>query len=79
LLRRAVGRLSDSMPRAAAKLRNLLASPSEKIQLAAASKLLESGLKLREQVALEERVATLERRTAYSTRNGEIHDLSTAH
>jgi hypothetical protein len=60
LLRRAVGRLSRAMPQAAMKLRELLASDSEKIQLSAAGKLLESGLRLREQVDLEERLARLE-------------------
>jgi len=60
LLARAVGRLSCAMPEAAAKLRKLLASGSEKIQLAAAGKLLECGLKLRELADFEERLAALE-------------------
>jgi hypothetical protein len=62
LLRRAVGRLSQAMPQAAAMLRKLLASGNERVQLAAASKLLESGLKLREHLDLEERLCELERR-----------------
>jgi hypothetical protein len=61
LLRRAVGRLSRAMPQAAAKLRELLSSDSEKIQLAAAGKLLEAGLKMREGIELEQRVKDLER------------------
>jgi hypothetical protein len=48
------------MPQAATKLRKLLASDSEKIQLAAAGKLLESGLKLREQLDFAERLTRLE-------------------
>jgi hypothetical protein len=70
LVRRAVGRLSRAMPKAAVKLRKLLASESEKIQLAAAGKLLESGLKLRDQVDLEERLAALERQAAQRRERG---------
>jgi len=72
LLRRAVGRLSSSMPVAAMKLRKLLASDSEKVQLAAASKLLENGLKLREQLDLAERVQALERRASEPNQQGRI-------
>jgi hypothetical protein len=52
------------MPQAALKLQALLASANEKIQLAAAGKLLETGLKLREQADLEERLQALERKVA---------------
>src|SRR5712692_6781424 len=62
LLRSAVGRVSKAMPHAAAKLRKLLSSDSEKTQLAAAGKLLESGLTLREQFDLQERLSVLEER-----------------
>ena len=64
LLRRAVGRLSSSMPVPAMNLRKLLASESEKVQLAAASKLLENGLKLLEQLDFAERVQARERRAS---------------
>jgi len=64
MLHCSVGRLSKAMPEAATKLRKLLASDSEKVQLAAAAKLLENGLKLREQLDLAERVQVLERRAS---------------
>ena len=56
----AVGRMADGMADAAGKLRELLTADSESVQLGAARSLLELGVKLRESVELEERVAELE-------------------
>jgi hypothetical protein len=49
------------MADAAAKLRELLTAESETVRLGAARALLELGVKLREGVELEQRVADLER------------------
>jgi len=58
---RALGRMADGMADAADKLRQLLAARSEAVQLGACRSLLELGVKLRETVQLEERLAALER------------------
>jgi hypothetical protein len=59
---KALGRLADAMTEAADVLRNLLASEDERVRLPAARALLELGVKLRESVELEERLAALEER-----------------
>jgi hypothetical protein len=58
---RALGRMADGMTEAADVLRRLLAAESESVRLGAARSLLELGVKLREGVELEERLADLER------------------
>ena len=60
----AMGRLSDRMTAAADVLAGLLGSDDERVRHASAVKILELGTKLRESVAMEERVAELERRFA---------------
>lgn len=62
MVERALGRLSDGMTQAADKLRELLDARSEAVRLGAARSLLELGVKLREAVELEQRVAGLEAR-----------------
>jgi hypothetical protein len=60
MVAQAVGRLADSMSEAADKLKGLLASDDERVQLAAAKAILEAGPRLREQEELAERVQQLE-------------------
>ena len=55
----AAGRLADGMAAAADVLRALLAADDDRVRLAAASKLIDSGLKVRELVDLEEELAAL--------------------
>ena len=57
---RALGRLADGMTEAADVLRQLLAAEGESVRLGAARSLLELGVKLRESVELESRLAALE-------------------
>jgi hypothetical protein len=64
MVQRSLGRMADGMSDAAAKLRELLGAESETVRLGAARALLELGVKLRESVELEERLAELERRLA---------------
>ena len=59
-MQRALARLADGMTEAADVLRQLLAAESEAVRLGAARSLLELGVKLREPVELEERLAALE-------------------
>jgi hypothetical protein len=73
MVERAVGRLADGLTDAAAKLRQLLAARSEAIQLAAARSLLELGVKLREAVELEQRLAGLEQRLQESGNHEAAH------
>jgi hypothetical protein len=61
MVSKALGRMADGMADAADKLRALLAAAPPTVQLGAARALLELGVKLRESVELEERVADLER------------------
>jgi hypothetical protein len=61
---RALGRMADGMADAADVLRQLLNAESESVRLGAARSLLELGVKLRESVELEERLAALEGRLA---------------
>ena len=64
MVERAVAKMADGMADAADKLRQLLNADSESVRLGAARSLLELGVKLRESVELEERLAELERRQA---------------
>lgn len=61
MVQRSLGRMADGMAEAADVLRQLLAAESESVRLGAARSLLELGVRLRESVELEERIATLER------------------
>jgi hypothetical protein len=60
MVSRSLGRMADGMAEAADVLRQLLAAESESVRLGAARSLMELGVKLRESVALEERLAALE-------------------
>ena len=62
MVQRSLGRLADGVTEAADVLRQLLAAESEAVRLGAARSLLELGVKLREPVELEERLAALEAR-----------------
>jgi len=57
---RATGKLADSMAEAADVLRQLLAAQSESVRLGACRAALELGVKLRESIDLEQRLAALE-------------------
>lgn len=57
---RALGRLADGMAAAAQTLRRLLNAESETVRLSAARAVLEFGVRLRETVELEDRIAALE-------------------
>jgi HEAT repeat protein len=52
--------MTDGMTEAADQLRQLLAAESESVRLGAARALLELGVRLRESVDLEARIAALE-------------------
>jgi hypothetical protein len=60
MVERALGRTADGMASAARTLRRLLRSDSDSVRLGAARALLELGVKLRETVDLEQRLAALE-------------------
>jgi hypothetical protein len=62
MVQRALGKLADGMAEAADRLRELLRADSESVCLGAARALLELGVKLRESVELEQRLAALEER-----------------
>jgi hypothetical protein len=62
MLTRAVGRLADAGTEAADTLRKLLIADSESVRLGAARSVLELGVKLRESMELEQRIAALEAR-----------------
>ena len=64
MVERALGKMADGMAAAADTLRQLLKAESESVRLGAARSLLELGVKLRESVELEERLATSEERLA---------------
>ncbi len=57
----AMGKLSANMGAAADKLRELLSSESDSVQLAAARAILQLGVVLREATEIEERLGELER------------------
>jgi hypothetical protein len=62
MVARALGRVAEGMADAADKLRALLADTTPPaVRLGAARSLLELGVKLRESVEMEERLAALER------------------
>lgn len=56
----AAGRLADGMAAAADVLRALLASDDENVRHKAAAKLIELGLRVREQAEIEDRIGRLE-------------------
>jgi hypothetical protein len=58
---RALGRATDGMSEAADMLRRLLRAKRENIRLGAARSLLEFGVRLRESVELEARLAAVEK------------------
>lgn len=60
MVEQAVGKLSGTMGAAADKLRELLGSKSEKVQLAAAKAVLDSQVKLREATELVARLDAIE-------------------
>jgi HEAT repeat protein len=62
MVARAMGNITEGMTDAATTLRKLLKAKSESVRLSACRALLELGVKLRESVELEERIAELERR-----------------
>jgi hypothetical protein len=64
MIGRALGRMADAMTEGADVLRDLLKAQSESVRLGACRALLELGVKLRESVELEERLAALETRIA---------------
>jgi hypothetical protein len=57
-----LGELVGCASKAVATLRALLGAPDERVRLQAAKVLLEQALRLREAVALEQRLAAVERR-----------------
>jgi hypothetical protein len=63
---RASGRLSCNLMRAVNGLRQLLDAEGESIRLGACRAMLELGMKLRQEVDLEQRIAALEARAAAS-------------
>ena len=62
MVSRCLGKMADGMADAAGTLRTLLTSESDSVRLGAARSLLELGVKLRESVALEERITEIENR-----------------
>jgi hypothetical protein len=70
MVQRALGKLADGMAEAADRLRELLRAESESVCLGAARALVELGVKLRESVELEQRVAALEARLPGAERRG---------
>jgi hypothetical protein len=60
-IEQATGKMADSMAEAASTLRALLKAQSEAVRLGAAKAALELGLKLRENLDLEQRLAALEK------------------
>jgi hypothetical protein len=64
MVSRALGQMADGMADAAGTLRNLLKAKADTVKLGAARALLELGVKLRESVELEQRLADLEQRLA---------------
>jgi hypothetical protein len=70
MVQQALGKMADGMAEAADTLRQLLHAKSESVRLGAARSLLELGVKLRESVELETRIAALERQTDDSADGG---------
>jgi hypothetical protein len=71
MVQRSLGRMVDGMAEAAERLRQLLHAESDSVCLGAARSMLELGVKLRESVVLETRIAELERRAAEAEENKE--------
>lgn len=65
---RALGRMLDGMAFAASTLRSLLKAKSETVRLGAARAVLELGVKLRDSVEIEARIAALEQTRATPVR-----------
>ena len=61
MIERAAGHLAAGATEASITLRNLLASDSEKVRLAAAKTIIEGVLKVRDATEFEERLVTLEK------------------
>jgi|SRR5450631_88895 hypothetical protein len=61
---RALGKMADGMASAASTLRKLLKAENESVRLGACRALLELGVKLRESVEQEQRLAEIEARIA---------------
>ena len=64
MIERAAGHLAAGATEASITLRNLLASDSEKVRLAAAKTIIEGVLKVRDATEFEERLAKLEKLAA---------------
>jgi HEAT repeat protein len=64
MIGQALGRMAAGMTEAADVLRALLKAEAETVRLGAARSLLDLGVKLREVVEFEERLAALERKAA---------------
>ena len=64
MVSRALGKMADGMSDAAETLRKLLKAKGESVRLGACRAMLEIGVKLREAVELENRLAALESRDA---------------
>ncbi len=60
LFEQSLGRLADGATEAVDTLRGLLASDEDRVRLSAAAKILELGLRARDAVEIERRVAALE-------------------
>jgi hypothetical protein len=61
---RTLGKMADGMTEAADTLRGLLGARNEAVQLGAAKSMIELGVKLRDSIELEERLAVLEAKQA---------------
>lgn len=69
LMDRAVGRLASTMARASSTLRELLDDQDADVRLRAAKTILECGLKLRDALSMESRLAALEEAIAAKDAN----------
>jgi hypothetical protein len=63
MVARSLGRMADAMTDAADVLRKLLKAKSESVRLGTARSLIELGLKLRDSIEVDARLAALEART----------------
>jgi hypothetical protein len=64
MIGQALGRMADGMTEAADTLRSLLQAEGESVRLGAARAMLELGVKLRDAVELEARIAALEQQAS---------------
>ena len=69
----ALGRMTDGMAEASDSLRDLLSAESESVRLGACRAMLELGVKLRDQVDLEDRVRELEQQLLASKEGDRWH------